>query len=102
MHRLEYLPIAIQDMAEIARYISHELCNPQAAIKLAEKMIEAAERLRDFPYSNAVHPTLKALAQEHRKLIVGNYLMFYWVDEKGKRVTIARVLYARRNYEELL
>ena len=89
-------------MVDIIRYISHELLNPTAADALAEKMIEAAERLCDFPYINTVHQSLKPLKHEYRKLLVANYAMLYWVDEKDKLITIARVVYARRDYEKLL
>jgi addiction module RelE/StbE family toxin len=102
MYQVEYLPIAKQDTTEIARYISHELCNPSAADKLSDEMIEAADRLTEFPYANAIHLTVKLLQQEYRKLIVQNYIMLYWINEKDKQVTIARVIYARRNYEKLL
>ena len=102
MYHLEFLPIAKQDMTEIAGYISHELCNPAAAEKLADEMIEAVERLIDFPYINAIHQAIKPLTKEYRKLIVKNYIVFYWIDEKEKRITIARVIYARRNYEKFL
>jgi len=102
MFELEFLPIARQDMIDIARYISHELLNPTAAEKLADEMINAAERLTDFPYINAIHQSIKPLKKEYRKQTVKNYIMFYWIDEKEKKVTIARVFYARRDYEELL
>ena len=102
MYQIEYLPTARQDMMDIVRYISHELCNPTAAGNLADEMMEAADRLADFPYINAIHQTIKPLKNEYRKLIVRNYIMLYWIDEKEKRVTIARVIYSRRNYEKLL
>jgi len=102
MYQLEFLPIARQDMIDISRYISHELLNPTAAEKLADAMIDAAEMLADFPYINAIHQSIKPLKKEYRKLIVKNYIMFYWIDEKEKKVTIARVIYARRDYEGLL
>jgi addiction module RelE/StbE family toxin len=102
MYQLEFLPIARQDMADIVRYISHELFNQAAAENLADEMIDAAERLADFPYINAIHQSIRPLKKEYRKLIVKNYIMFYWIDEKEKRVTIARVIYARRDYERLL
>ena len=35
-------------------------------------------------------------------LIVKNYIMFYYVDEPKKLITIARVIYAHRNYNALL
>ena len=102
MYQLTFLPIAKQDMTDIVRYISHELLNPSAADTLADEMIESAVRLCDFPYTNAIHQTIKPLKHEYRKLLVKNYIMFYWVDEKEKLITIARVMYARRDYEKFL
>jgi len=102
MYKLEFLSIAKQDMTEIVRYISQELCNPAAANKLADEMIEAADRLCGFPYINSVLQTIKPLKHEYRKLLVKIYIMFYWIDENTKTVTMARVLYARRDYQKLL
>lgn len=101
MYQLEYLPVAMQDMMEIARYISHNLSNPVAAEQLANEMVSAVDRLMEFPYSNATHSTIKPLKREYRKLIVKNYLLLYWVDESDKKVTVARVVYGRRDYEKL-
>jgi len=102
MYQLTFLPIARHDMTDVVRYISHELLNPAAADALADEMVEAAGRLCDFPYINAVHQTVKPLKHEYRKLLVKNYIMLYWVDEQDKLITIARVIYARRDYEKLL
>ena len=102
MYQLEFLPIAKKDMADIVQYISHELHSPAAAAVLADNMIEAAERLAEFPYINAIHQTLMPLKHEYRKQIVKNYILFYWIEEERKRVTIARVIYARRDFEKLL
>ena len=78
MYNVEYLLSAVQDMVEIVTYIARELNNPSAAERIAERLVEAGESLRDFPYA------------------------LYWVTETEKRVTIARVVYARRNYAKLL
>lgn len=102
MYRLEYLPIAKQDMTDIARHISHELANPVAAERLANEMIEAADKLTDFPYLHPAYYPIRPLQQEYRRLLVKNYVMFYSVDEAQKIITIARVIYARRDYEKLL
>jgi len=102
MYQLTFLPIAKQDMTDIVRYIGRELLNPTTAEALADEMIEAAERLCDYPYVNAIHQTIKPLKYEYRKLLVKNYIMLYWVDEKDKLITIARVMYARRDYEKRL
>ena len=102
MYKLEYLPIARQDMVEIARYISRELKNPIAAERLALELIEAGDSILMFPYANPAHQPIRPLKHEYRKLLVRNYLMFYWIDEEKKLVTVARVIYAKRKYDGLL
>ena len=89
-------------MVDIAKYIGVKLENPEAAERLAEKMIEAAEKLTDMPYKCPVYIPVKPLRHEYRKLIVQKYIMFYWVDEDKKLITIARVVYSGRDYENLL
>jgi plasmid stabilization system protein ParE len=102
VYKLEYLPLAKQDMVEIARYINKELHNPLAAENLTVEMIKAAERLVDFPYSKAVYISPKPLKREYRRLAVKNYIMFYWVNEMEKSIVVARVVYARRDFDNLL
>ncbi len=98
MYKLEYLPLALQDMEEIASYISHNLQNPYAAESLSVKLVEAADSILTFPYAHPAYQPIKSLRWDYRKLSVENYLMFYWVDESSQKVTIARVIYAKRNY----
>lgn len=102
MYSVEYLPIARQDMVEIALYVARELNNPSAAEHIAERLTEAGESLREFPYAQPAYTPLRPLKHEYRKLLVENYMMLYWVLDAEKRVTIARVVYARRNYAKLL
>lgn len=102
LYNVEYLPLARQDMVEIVMYITRELNNPAAAERIAEQLIKAGESLRDFPYAQPSYTPLRPLKHEYRKLLVENYMMLYWVTETEKRVTIARVVYARRNYAKLL
>ncbi len=89
-------------MIEIVRYISQELHNPTAADQLAMELIEAGDSIPKFPYANPAFIPIRPLKHEYRKLLVQNYFMFYWVDEVKKLVTVARVVYARRDYERLL
>lgn len=101
-YKLEFLPAARQDMVEIVRYISKELDNGAAAERLAVDLIDAANDILTFPYANPVYLPLRPLKHEYRKVPVRNYLMFYWVDEREKLVTVARVLYAKRDYRRLM
>ena len=51
MYSLEYLPIARRDLVEAVSYISHDLGSPEAALRLAEEVERAGERLQQFPYA---------------------------------------------------
>ena len=102
MYKLEYLPAARQDMIEIVRYVSQELQNPTAADQLAVELIEAGDGIPGFPYANPSYTPIRPLKHEYRKLLVQNYFMFYWVVEAEQLVTVARVVYAKRDHERLL
>ena len=102
MYELEYLPAARRDMVEIVRYLSLALGAPAAAERLARALIQAADAIPQFPYANPAYIPIRPLKHEYRKLLVQNYMLLYWVDEKKKLVTVARVVYARRDLEPLL
>lgn len=102
MYQLEYLPAARKDMLEIVRYINRDLQNPDAAVRLAADLVNAAERVLEFPYATPAYQPIRPLKREYRNILVQKFLMFYWVDEEKKRVTVARVVYAKRDYDRLL
>jgi len=102
MYKLLFLPVARQDMVDVAAYVSRVHANPEAAVSLAEIMVQAVNQLTQFPYAHPVYIPIRPLKQEYRKLIVRNYLVLYWVDEEAGSVTIARVLYVKRDYEKVL
>ena len=99
MHKIEFLPIALEDLRQIVRYISVELKNPVAAEKIADEIIEKINRLEEFPYIAHVYIPQQPLEKEYRKLLVKNYSVFYTVEEETKTVTISRVLYNKRQFQ---
>lgn len=102
MYKLFFLPLARQDMVDIADYISRTLANPQAASRLAEELVKAIDTLTKLPHSHPVYFPIRPLQHEYRKLIVRNYLVLYRVDEEARAVTITRVIYAKRDISRLL
>ena len=95
MYKVEYLPAALGDLKEAVAYIARALGSPQAADELAQKIVAAGESLSSMPYRKRVYHVAGPLAHEYRVLCVENYLMFYWVDEDRRIVTIARVIYRK-------
>ena len=99
MAKLIVSPLARADMREIGDYISQKLRNPDAALRLIQRLREAMLPLREFPELGA--PLLAAGKQRapYRYLVCGSYLIFYHVADA---VHIDRVLYGRRDYMAIL
>ena len=102
-YKIEYLPAADRDLAEIINYISVDLAAPQAATGLLEKIKQAVESLVKFPFAHAIYQPISNNARkmpfEFRSLIVSSYLIFYYITENI--VTIARVIYSRRDMQSV-
>ena len=102
MYKVEILPVAQKDMINTVSYISIDLANPEAASKLADVFSKKINSLARHPYINPAYQPIRPLKHEYRKLTVKNYIVFYWVDEKTETVTVARIVYSKRNYNPLL
>ena len=100
MANLIVSPLARADMREIGDYISRDLRNPDAALRMIRRFREAMSPLRQFPEMGS--PLLAAGKQSvpYRYLVCGSYLIFYHV--AAEAVHIDRVLYGRRDYMTLL
>lgn len=100
MAEVEISPIARADMREIGDYISRELHNPTAALRLMQRFRKAIRSLGEFPKMGA--PLLSAGRQDapYRTLVCGSYMIFYHLS--SDTVLIDRVLYGRRDYLALL
>lgn len=101
-YSVEYLGLALDDLKEIVAYISDNLGSPDSANHLAKSIIERVSLLSDFPYTYAVYIPIHPLSHEFRKMLVQNYSVFYWIDETRKTVTIARILFNRRDFLSIL
>jgi len=99
-YKIQFLPLAIQDIAEITDYIAEVLNAPQAAYKLLTRINEAVEPLKQFPYAFPAYKDEAFKKLGYRIRPVDNYLIFYVVIENT--VEIRRVIYAMRNIPELL
>ena len=98
MYKLEYLKTALDDISQIISYIKDTLCNKTAAISLLKNILKVSDKLTVFPYSYPVYTPIRKLKYEYRKLVIQNYIMFYYINESTKTVTISRVVYARSDY----
>ena len=72
-YKIKYLPLAVQDLNDIARYLSGFY--PQTARRVLKEMREKITKLGDTPRMCEVY----ALDPTYRKLVADQYLVFYHV-----------------------
>ena len=93
--RLRRLPRAIRDVDEIWQWIAAE--DPDAAERWVGRVIEATDRLTEFPDSGAPRPEL---APGARSIVVGRYLILYRVGPDT--VDIMRIVHGARELRGIL
>ena len=90
------------DIRDILRYIARRLREPATAERMLSRFEAAAASLETMPHRFALVPDGCLAAAGFRMPSVGNYLVFYTLDEEKKVVNISRVLNGRQNWTELL
>ena len=103
IYRIVQTQIAENDVIEIARYITNELLNREAADKLVNEFYEAMISLRERPQRHE-----EIIDEDYiipvgiRRLGVKNYDIYYSCDEVERVVYIRRVLYSKREWQKLI
>ncbi len=93
---------AEEDFDEIISYIAVELANPKAASGFADKLQESIDTTRTFPESGAPLNNEFLQVENVRKKFVGNYVMYYFPDMNAKVIYILRIVYGKRNMDEII
>ena len=93
---------AESDLDGIVSYIAVFLANPQAASDFVDKLQDNIEEARAFPESGSlVHNEFLQL-ESVRKKMVGNYIMYYLPDMGEEIIYVLRIVYRKRNMDEIL
>lgn len=93
---------AESDLDGIVSYIAVFLANPQAASDFVDKLQDNIEEARAFPESGSlVHNEFLQL-ESVRKKMVGNYIMYYLPDMGEEIIYVLRLVYRKRNMDEIL
>ncbi len=87
---------------DIVGYIAVELANPTAVSNFVGKLQGAIEEVRSFPESGSLVINEFLSNIEVRKKLVGNYIMYYLPDSNEKMIFILRIVYGKRNMDEIL
>ena len=93
---VKFLPGADQNLLEIDEYLNKFY--PSTAAKFFEKLDKKLLLLKTQPYIGVKyipHP-------KYRRLIIGDYLAFYIVDEDNRNIEVYRILHGSQDMEQHL
>ena len=100
MYKPHYLPLALDDLKAIVRYIIVELEAPKAAENLIAKIDKEVQKITDNPFRCHVYNTEKKLKYEFRALQVNNFKLFFVVEKE--KIETHRVIYSKRDIFKFL
>ena len=96
--KIKIFPSAQKDLCGIVDYIN--TLSPQAAFRYYDLIVEKIGSLAEMPERCPLSKDTQLRLRGYRTLLVENYIVFYAV--KGDVVEIRRILFARRQYDNLL
>ena len=99
-YQLRYLPIFYEDMAEVVDYISNDLQNPEAAVKLIDLTEQAILKRLDHPLSFQPIQAKKTRKHPYYRININNFAVFYVVIDDVMEVR--RFLYSRRDIHSII
>ena len=99
-YQLRYLPLFYEDMAEAVDYISNDLQNPTAALKLIDLTEQAILKRLGNPVSFQPIRSKKDRQHPYYRININNYAVFYVVIDDVMEVR--RFLYSRRDIQSII
>ena len=86
----------------IISYIAVNLSISKAATDFANKLQKAVDDVRCFPESGSLVINDFLPTEGVGKKIIGNYIMYYFPDNTSETILILRIVYGRRNVDEII
>lgn len=90
------------DLDGILSYMAVQLANSQATAAFLDKLQDAISEACLSPESGSPVDNEFLPCKTIRKKQVGNYILYYFPDEKAETIYVLRILYGRRNLDEIL
>lgn len=98
--KLRYSPLFYEDLDAITDYILYELKNGPAVKSLVDSTETAIKQRLEDPLSTTPYPSIGHHKYPYRRVLVGNYLIFYVVIDNT--MVVRRMLYGRRDLVKIL
>jgi len=101
LYKYKITSLCYQDIDETLSYIKNTLLNPQASENLFEKISDAVQSVRAFPFASPDCTYYYIDDPNYRHIGVKNYILIYRVREETHTIEFLRFIYARRDFSKL-
>ncbi len=102
LYSIHFTEAAEQDLTGIVTYIMEQLQEPDAASNTYSEIRRQINNLQQTPKRIPLVRDARLAHDGYRVIHAGNYHVFFVVGEDESAVTIVRILYARRNWADIL
>ena len=101
-YKVAFSKIAESDIDETLAYISYDLSNPDAASSFADELEHKLNEVSKTPRMGRLVENDFLKRDDVRSFLVGNFIVYYIVDEDEKVIVILRVVYEKRDLDKIL
>lgn len=101
-YEVHFTDKAEQDLIEILLYVSEILKEPGIAERLYGTIKKQVQSLNHMTQRYAIVEEEPYRTYGVRKIPIENYIAFYIVEERPQKVHVFRILYNRREWQNLL
>lgn len=101
-YKIKITEKARKDLRDTCTYIKGELKEPVIAEKFYLSIEQSVESLVSLPKRHALVRDERLAEKGYRMMPVANHLIFYTVDDNSRTVMVSRILYARRDWLNIL
>lgn len=99
-YKIKIMQIAQDDMKAIVAHI--RINDPDAAIRMYEKIKASIGKLANFTLMGPVPLDRKIAGQGYRMIVVDPYLVFYILVMEDNTVEVHRVLHCKQDFSHIL
>jgi toxin ParE1/3/4 len=98
---MQYSDDSDRDLESIHNHVARTLCSPETAAELIVRILKAANSLEFMPFRHPVYEYEPWHSMGVRVLPIDNFLILYLPDKQQNIVDIVRIVYGRRNMENI-
>ncbi len=99
---INYTKNAYSELDAIYKYIAEDLNVPNTASKQIKRITSAIDSLEEMPLRNPLYDKEPWHSLGLRKMLVDNYIVFYFPNETNNEIVIMHIFYSGRNILDIL